>query len=557
MLRRAFAKARVKTGGVARFGLRLFSMLEYGWHLAFWSRLSAARFRREPVRLPPDMLASKGIQRQAPALKVEGLSESKAFDEGFAAVYAYLFSNLQNPDMLAGVRHVRPGPAFRGIYLWDSAFIARVWQDWDPTVGLDALRAVMEVRDGDRLQHVVADFVASRYTQPPLIGWAAVEVAKDLPDEEQVAFFKEVYPILDAYQRWLVENRRHPNGLYFWEHAYESGVENAPRFSNTDESRLLDTRRQAAPDMSAYVVLQLESLAAMAQHLGLTDEAAQWQEERDQLARLINEHLWDPETHLYYDIDLDTGDFVKCPTIASLMPLWAGVPDAERAQCLVEWIQRRDGFGTPMPFPSVVRGDSSFEKDMWRGPVWINVAYGGIQGLLRYGYHELAGKLAYRLCKHVYLVFHTERRVYEFYDPELLHTQDLKRKQGNWHKALTLGKGPQRAFVGWTGLVNRMVIEVLFGVEIDDDRLTLHPRFPSSAEDSDWVLHLPSHDLTISLHCMPGKRHSGVLETSRGQHTFELPRGEKLEVRLSRIGKEAENAPENPSRHLSSQLAQQ
>jgi len=98
-----------------------------------------------------------------------------------------------------------------------------------------------------------------------------------------------------------------------------------------------------------------------------------------------------------------------------------------------------------------------FERDMWRGPVWLNTAYGVILGLKRYGRADLAAELAWRLCTGVYRVFDRERRIYEFYDPDAHHTRDLHRKRGNRWKALTLGTGPQRDFVGWTGLVNNLL----------------------------------------------------------------------------------------------------
>ena len=499
LIRRALRGLRVNAGFVARIGWRWFSALEYAWHLVFWSRLASMRRRRKPIILTQRQLANKGVHVPAPTLTVTGLPEGEAFTEGFSGVYAYLFGNLQKPGLLASVRHVRPGPAFRGIYLWDSAFIARVWQDWDPAVSRDALRAVVEVRDGERLQHVCADLVKSPFTQPPLIGWSAVRAVTDAPPAQRVAFFEEVYPAIADFHRWLAENRCHENGLYFWKHAYESGMENAPRFSNTDETRLLDTRQQAAPDFAVYVTLQLEALETMARELNRPEDARAWRAERDHLAATVNAELWDEADGLYYDRDTATGDLIRCPTIASLLPLWAGIPDAARAARLVQWIERADGFGTPMPLPTVARGHPSFERDMWRGPVWLNTAYGVIEGLRRCGYDALAGKLAYRLCQCVYLVFHTERRFYEFYDPDLLHTLQLRRKQGNNWKALTLGTGPQTAFVGWTGLVNRLVVEVLFGLRVADGQLTLRPRFPIHAAGGSFTLTLPRHGAEVTL----------------------------------------------------------
>ncbi len=530
LFRRVLSRLRVRTGGFVRFGFRLFAMFDYAWHLVIWSRIAAGEMRRKPVELPRSLLDSKKLRYPAPSLGISGIAEAKAFEEGFSDIYALLFSNLEMPGLLSSYRHVRPGPAFRGIYLWDTAFIAQVWRDWDPAVGMDALRAVLEVRDGDRLQHVVANFVQSPYTQPPLIGWSAVRLARELAPHERRAFFEEVYPVVANYHAWLNKHRRHSSGLYFWEHPYESGVENAPRFSNSDESVLSDTRTMAAPDFASYVVLQLEALAEMAAALGKTTDHSRWIADAETLRRLINERLWHARDGLYYDAAFQSGDHVRCHTVASLMPLWAGVPDEDRLQRLLAWLERADGFGTPMPVPSVAPCDPAYEKDMWRGPVWLNAAYGVVCGLLRYDRGALAGRLAYRLCQYVYLVFHTERRVYEFYDPEMLHTRELRRKKGNLFKSITLGTRPQTAFVGWSGLANCLMIEVLFGLQRTAAGFTLTPRFPPAAEGATWRLDLPVNNLTIALTCSPDGLRSGHVRHNSSHTTFRLHPGESLAI---------------------------
>ena len=128
---------------------------------------------------------------------------------------------------------------------------------------------------------------------------------------------------------------------------------------------------------------------------------------------------------------------------------------------------------------------------MWRGPVWINTAYAIVQGLLRYDRQREAGEIAFRLCQGVYGVFERERNLYEFYDPDALHTQALRRKDGNWWKALTLGRSPQREFVGWTGLVNNLLLEVLLGLKLGPDQRSLCPRLPPTCRGMRLEIDLP------------------------------------------------------------------
>lgn len=517
LVRRLLSSLRIRTGHAARVGLTVLRLFDYAYHLVVWSRISQGRFRHTAEPLPASTLQRKGVEVPPPLLHASNLPEADAFTEGFAAVYATLFGNLQNPGVLTRFRHARPGPAFRGVYLWDSAFIAQIWKHWDLRVAQETLQAVVDLRDGHRLQHVVAELVQSRFTQPPLVAWSAVGLGRTLRGEERIRFYGDLYEPLCQYHQWLDAHRRHPDGLYFWEHAYESGVENAPRFSNADESVLADTRQHAAPDLSAYVVLQLEALAEMSEALG-DGQKEYLLKSAHGLRDAINDRLWCEQDGLYYDLDLNTGEHIRSRTIASLIPLTAGIPDASRAGRMLEWVRRTDGFGTPMPMPSVAPMDPSFEKDMWRGPVWLNTAYLGVNGLLRFGFQEDAGLVAYRLCEQVHLVYQTEGRIYEYYDPEALHTRDLRRKRGNWWKAFTLGTGPQRDFVGWTGLVNSLLIEVLCGCrwQPDSRSLELCPRFPEQAVGSCWRLELQVPKVVIKIERQSAGRHVVRLEGEVG-----------------------------------------
>ncbi|WP_462320990.1 MGH1-like glycoside hydrolase domain-containing protein [Halochromatium sp.] len=490
LLRRLLGQARTSTGRVAAFAGRGTRGLHYLWHLLIWSRISAGRSGLLPIELPLEVLSRKGVEVSPPHLRIAGHAQATAFERGFAEVYALLFANLQQADLLSPTRHAIPGPAFRGVYLWDSAFIAQVWRWWDAGVGADVLRAVIDLRDGDRLQHVVTEFHQSRYTQPPLIAWSVLGILDALPQRQARALLVDVYVPLHRYQAWLESNRQLDNGLYAWAHPYESGVENAPRFSNTDESRLRDTRRIAAADFSSYVVVQLETLAQMARRLAQEQEASAFAAKAATLRRRINQLLWDEQAGLYLD-RAEAGHPIRISTIASLMPLWAGVPDQRRAARLAQHLSDPSHFGTQIPLPSVARKEPSFEKDMWRGPVWINTAYAVVQGLLRYDRQREAGEIAFRLCQGVYGVFERERRIYEFYDPDALHTQALRRKDGNWWKALTLGRGPQREFVGWSGLVNNLLLEVLLGLELGPARWSLCPRLPRTCRGMHIEIDLP------------------------------------------------------------------
>lgn len=464
--------------------------------------LSGLFERRRPISqsVTAAVLKTKSIEVLSPELTVTaGGEEVDHWTHGFSAANAALFLNLRNPDALSPVRYARPAPSFQAIYLWDSAFIAQVWKWWDPSVAHDVLDAVMRSRDGVRLQHFASEFARSDLTQPPLIAWALLRLADVADPARHKQWVGPAYPVLRAYHGWLRQHRRLENGLYAWAHAYESGVENAPRFGDREERRLRDTRCIAAPDFSAYMVLQCEALAAMARTLNEGEDAAAFTAEANAIRRAANAFLWDESEGYYFDRSIRDGHFIRARTIASLLPLWAGIPDERRSLVLRDHILDPGGFNTLIPLPSVAIDDPAFERDMWRGPVWMNLAFAIVEGMRRYEFHEHAADFAYRLCDAIYRTHRRTGRFYEFYDPTSYAIRDLYRKRGNRWKAMTLGKKPVIDFVGWTGLVNTLAIETLFGVRLEDGHRIMQPRFPKRAVGRTFTLSLPLWSTTIRL----------------------------------------------------------
>lgn len=488
----------------------------------------------------------RGIEHAAPALFVSGgQGLAGCWEPAFGDVYKVLLANLQVPDLLSDRRYAHPSPAFQGIYLWDSAFIAQVWKAWDPDVSLDLCLSVLSHQESDgRVPHVVGHVTQSVYTQPPLLAWSLWSVHNWLWDDRSLGVLSGRYDALCAYNRWLYDHRRVEGGLFAWAHPYESGVENAPRFSTRDERVLADTRRTGAPDFSAYMMLQNESLASIARALGHDEDAERFDRQREALRTSINEHLWHDGDGMYYDVDTRTGEMVRSRTIASLMPLWAGAADGSRADRLIERVLDPEWFGSSIPVPSVARCDPDFDKDMWRGSTWVNTAYGVILGLERYGRWESAGEIARRLVDGVYRTHQQAHRFYEFYDPDRCGIDGLSRKRGNLWKHLTLGDKPRADFVGWTGLVNTLVVEHLVGVRREAGRTVIRPTLPRGLAGVSLSVRVPGLGLTCQTERDTDGRALVTVRDATGVQRFEVGEGESIV--LDGSGARSDAAQEGP-----------
>ncbi len=385
------------------------------------------------------------------------------FREGFQAVFHLLEVNLNAPFGKLKHRWAMPSAKYMAAYLWDSAFISLVWKYWDMKIASEILLPLLDNQAADgRIPHFASFLSQSNMTQPPLIAWAITNLEVDSQ------YLKKVYPKLKKYNLWLYENRRLKNGLFFWQHSYESGIDNSPRFTDRSEKEKRDLTRIAAIDLNSYIVLQNQSLVSIAEKLKTEEplneykeDIALFQQKNEDLIKLIQKYLWDEDLGLFFDFDIIDEQRIAINTIASFFPLIAGIPTESQVKKLVQHLENPEEYNTLIPLPTVAMNDRTFVKDTWRGPVWLNTAYLVIKGLERYQKLELSQQFASKLITGVFKTWKNEGSIYEFYDPERFDIIELTRKKGNLYKQITIGNKPVKNFVGWTGLVNTLLIELV------------------------------------------------------------------------------------------------
>ncbi len=407
-----------------------------------------------------ELCSDKGVSRPFPRYP-DSVSREAGWVEGYEAMFEKLCMNLKTPNRFFRGYRSHPSPKYKAAYLWDTAFIAQVWLQWDPKIAQELMKYILRFQEkSGMIHHAVLEVIVKPYpysnSQPPLLAWTSWKTFEKSGD---IRFLKEVYPGLKRYHEWLRMNRRHPDGLYFWIHPYESGIDNSPRFSNRSESRKDDTTKIASVDISSYMAMSMEALGKMAHTLDLPNDEKEFSSEYAHLKTVMNLKLWDDLEGTYSDFDYRTNAFIKVKTVSDFTPMIAGIADAYQAAKLRDHAMDINLYNTLIPFPSVARSESVFVKDMWRGPVWINMAYLGILGLDRYGYHKEAAMLAKKTAGGIFETWKKTGNFYEFYDPDRYDLKELTRKKGNFWKQIQLGSKPVKDFAGWTSLANALVIE--------------------------------------------------------------------------------------------------
>ena len=349
-----------------------------------------------------------------------------------------------------GLRHINLQRArteiesiFRG--QWTNGMVPHMIFDDSPKYKRD--RAMWDSRLSP---YSPASHSTTGITQPPMLAEAIHQVGQRMKRGERLQWYKSILPKLVKYHEWLMDERDpHDSGLTIQVHPYETGLDNTPPWiiqlhqrskpwwiksiERTSADRLVnlirrDTRhvppgqrmsnidalmywdivrgfRKKSWDMdkmlhkadfmvedvafNSILVRANQILTSLAKESGmrLPTRLQNW---IDKNAEAI-EDLWSHQEGMYFCRDFVTRKHIEEPTIASLLPLYAGTISEEHAQRLVDLLKSHKHFATTYPLPSVPLSSSYYNPiHYWQGPMWLNTNWLIIKGLENYGYTKEA-----------------------------------------------------------------------------------------------------------------------------------------------------------------------
>ena len=175
---------------------------------------------------------------------------------------------------------------------------------------------------------------------------------------------------------------------------------------------------------------EASSMAKIAEILGLSKEKAFFSDLFDEIKSDLNERLWSEEDGFYFDYDILDKKLHKVWSVASFLPLFAGICDEHRAKRLLSHLLDPESFYSPFPIPSISKKDPTYGTDMWRGPVWLNYNYMLIEGLIGYGFTDYAQEVKEKTFAVLAKWYKNTGTLFEFYDPEDLTSPTRLNRKG-------------------------------------------------------------------------------------------------------------------------------
>lgn len=371
------------------------------------------------------------------------IAKKKSIYKGaeYSVFLAKLILTLQNNTRIAaeGLKHEGLFPSyhyewFHGFWAWDSWKHAAAVANFNPELAKNQMRALFDYQEPNGFipDCIYRDTLIEpnnyRNTKSPLAAWAVWEIYKQNKD---ISFIKEFYPKLKKYHAWWYKERDHDqDGLCEFGSTdgtliagkWESGMDNAVRFDN---SKILKNGEHAysidqeSVDLNSFLYAEKNYLAKMAKVLKLVNEEKNWNEESAKLKKQIQTQFWDAKTGWFYDTSIDGKNIITDMGCEGFLPLWAEVASVEQAKSIKDNLLNPDTFNTYVPLPTLAANQAKFNpaNGYWRGPIWLDQSYFGINGLEKYGYQNEANQLAHKLIHNAEGALEKGKSIRENYHP--------------------------------------------------------------------------------------------------------------------------------------------
>ena len=232
-------------------------------------------------------------------------------------------------------------------------------------------------------------YVKWNHVKPPIQGWVLSKMMENMKlDSDQLI---AAYLLLKRSTLWWLKFRdfRH-EGLFVYDHAKDSGWDNATSFSLFPPI--------ATPELQAYLILQMDMMAKLSGLLSIEDDVAFWKKMSDRYLKNFLENCF--RDNLPVNIHSNTHEVVESDSILPYHILLLGDKLPEEIRKAVIDVLRSDKFRTEYGFATESPASPLYASNVkFRGPIWGPAVFMLLEGLEACGEHELAREEAQKYIR--------------------------------------------------------------------------------------------------------------------------------------------------------------
>ncbi len=358
--------------------------------------------------------AKRFVLRDKPGLYVEDVQEAREYINGYWSRLKRF--HPKDDETLLGLPYPYLVPAyeqdhefdFKEMYYWDSYFtIQGMLDEKHKELVMGILENLLHMQKKfHAIPNASRTYLTGR-SQPPLL----------------TSFIFDVYDAYNPGKRWLkkamdrAKDEYHsvwmgtekPNARLVYEGLSryydinylhdlaeaESGWDMTPRFGRK-------AMNYVPVDLNALLYKYEVDFARTAQILGDEQEASKWQAASRRRQKNMDSLMWSQTRNLYYDYNFVKTRKSAVASLASYYPMWAGMVDKKRAAELVRSLKKFEQKGGLSATDATQLGQlvPGSVPTQWAYPNgWAPLHFIVIQGLRRYGYDDVARRIALKWLK--------------------------------------------------------------------------------------------------------------------------------------------------------------
>jgi len=279
------------------------------------------------------------------------------------------------------------------IWSWDHCFNAMALTKIQPELAWEQFCIFFDSQDESG---ALPDFLNDQFAlwnccKPPIHGWTLkwmMERTEFITTEK----LREIYNPLAKWTNWWFRFRDDDNdGIPQYNHGNDSGWDNSTVFSTGIPVE--------TPDLTAFLIIQMDVLAKIAQVLGREGEAKDWKYKANETFNKMMEHFWTEDG--FKACLSGSHQSISSQSLILFIPFILGerLSQSQR-NVLLNRLLHDNQFETEHGFATESVDSPFYRQDgYWRGPIWAPSTMLLIEGLKAIGEFNLARKTAEKYCK--------------------------------------------------------------------------------------------------------------------------------------------------------------